>query len=65
MGLTIKYYFFIELVIRRCTSCLSSSSIIAPKYPTRLSENFELAISLRHSSWKERENRKKQKSMNI
>lgn len=44
-------YFFKQLVIRRCTSCRSSKSSIAPKYPIRLSVNRGLAINFKHSSW--------------
>lgn len=43
-------YFLMQLVIRRWTSCLSSSSNMAPKYPMRLSVNFWEAMSLRHSN---------------
>lgn len=47
-------YFLMQLVIRRWTSCLSSSSNMAPKYPMRLSVNFWEAMSLRHSNWKKK-----------
>lgn len=54
-------YFLMQLVIRRWTSCLSSSSNMAPKYPMRLSVNFWEAMSLRHSNWKKKKEKKKEK----
>lgn len=41
-----------QFVMSKWTSCLSSSSSIAPRYPIRLSVNFWEAINFRHSSWK-------------
>ena len=41
-----------QFVISRWTSCLSSNSNMAPKYPIRLSVNFWEAISFRHSNWR-------------
>lgn len=38
-----------------CTSVLSSSNNIAPRYPIRLSVNFGDAISFMHSNWKYKE----------
>ena len=38
-------YFFMQLVMRMWISCLSSSSSMAPRYPSLLSENRGEAIS--------------------
>lgn len=45
------HYFFKQFVIKRCTSCRSSSNNIAPRYPIRLSVNLGEAMSFRHSNW--------------
>ncbi len=45
-------HFLMQFVIKRWTSCLSSRSSMAPRYPIRLSVNFCDAISFKHSSWK-------------
>lgn len=45
-------YFLMQFVISKWTSCLSSNSNMAPKYPILLSVNFCDAISFRHSSYK-------------
>ena len=41
--------FFMEFVMRRWTSCRSSSNNMAPRYPILLSENLEDAINFIHS----------------
>lgn len=41
-----------QFVISKWTSCLSSNSNMAPRYPILLSVNFCDAISFRHSSYK-------------
>lgn len=42
-------YFLMELVMSRLASCFSSSSIMAPRYPTRFSLKRGLAIIRTHS----------------
>jgi len=48
--------FFNEFVISKWTSCRSSKSNMAPKYPILLSVNLEEAINLRHSNCNRKNN---------